>query len=130
MRKSILLTAVVFCTLISAKAQLAGTKWQGSIKIPMEGGVMTTFNTIWDFKGDSLSVSWEGGKLPTDVMRVTDEKGVMTIRKVSGGVPCDGDEVGQYAYEIKNDQLFIRKIVDPCPARGDADLSKPLDRVK
>jgi hypothetical protein len=130
MRKTILLTAVVFCTLISAKAQLAGTKWQGIISIPMQNGTMTPFPTVWEFKTDTLSVVYAMGKLPTDVMLFTEDNGVMTIRKISGSVPCDGDAIGKYAYEVKNDQLFIRKIEDACPARGGADLSKPFDRVK
>jgi hypothetical protein len=129
MKKSILLTAVVFFTLLGAKAQLANTKWQGSIKIPMQDGVMTPFATVWEFKQDTIIVTYAMGKLPTDVMSYTEDKGVISIRKVSGGVPCDNDAVGKFSYEIKNSQLFIHKLEDACDARGHADVSAPLDKV-
>jgi hypothetical protein len=130
MRRTILLTAVVLCTLIGAKAQLAGTKWQGTIKIPMQGGVVTPFHAVWEFGQDTLSVTYEGGKLPTDVMSFIEDKGVVTIHKISGGVPCENDAIGKFAYEIKNDQLFMRKLEDACLARAAADVSAPFDRVK
>ncbi len=130
MKKSILLTAVVCFILLGAKAQLANTKWQGSIKIPMQDGVMTPFASTWEFKPDTLTVTYAMNKLPTDVMSYTDEKGVISIRKVSGSVPCDNDAVGKFSYEIRNNQLFIHKIEDACEARGHADVSAPFDRVQ
>jgi hypothetical protein len=129
--KRIFVSAVIIClSVLSAKAQLANTKWEGPIKIPMEAGKMQEFQTTWDFGQDTLTVTYAGGTLPTDVMVYSEENKVVTIRKVSGGVPCDNSAVGKVSYEIKNDQLFIGKISDACAARGAADVSQPLSRVK
>jgi len=74
---------------------LVNTKWQGTIKLPMQGGEMVDFQTVWNFQKDTLTVEYAGGKLLADVMTYSeDDKKVVTIRKVSGGVPCDNSDVG------------------------------------
>jgi hypothetical protein len=130
MKKELFLTTVVSLILLSANAQLAGTKWQGTIKIPMDNGVMQPFQSTWYFQNDTLTVVYEGGKLLPDVMAYTEDKNIVTVHKISGGVPCDNTAAGKISYSIKNDQLFITRISDACPARGSADLSQPLDKLK
>jgi hypothetical protein len=38
--------------------------------------------------------------------------------------------LGKYNYEIRNDQLFITKIEDPCAARGPVDISQSFVKMK
>jgi hypothetical protein len=129
MKKSLLITAVICFSLFTANAQLSGTRWQTTIQIPMQNGPQP-FQTTWDFQKDTLTVTYDGGKLPTDVMTYSEEKSIVSIKKVSGGVPCGSDEVGKFSYEIKNDQLLIRKLEDACQVRGAVDISQPFSRVK
>ncbi len=129
MKRISLLTAIICLSIFTTKAQLANTKWQGTIGIPMQSGVQD-FQATWDFGKDTLSVSYSGGKMLTDVMTYSEQNKVVTVQKVSGGVPCDNSAVGKFSYEIKNDQLVITKISDECPARKAADISQPLSRVK
>jgi hypothetical protein len=70
------------------------------------------------------------GKLPTDVMTYTEKDNIISLKKVSGGVPCNNNAIGKYSYEIKNDQLFITKIEDACLARGSVDISEALVKMK
>ncbi len=127
--EDLLLTAIICLSIFTTKAQLANTKWQGTIGIPMQSGVQD-FQATWDFGKDTLSISYSGGQLPTDVMTYNEQNKVVTVQKVSGGVPCDNSAIGKFSYEIKNDQLVITRISDECPARGAADISQPLSRVK
>lgn len=117
-------------SVFTANAQLANTKWQGAIKVPMQGGEMVGFQTVWNFQKDTLTVVYSGGKLPADVMIYSEDSNkVITIRKVSGGVPCDNSDVGKFSYEVKDDKLFLTKLEDACAARGAADVSEPLKKV-
>jgi hypothetical protein len=121
---------VICCSLFTANAQLSDTKWQGTVKLPSQNGTFNPFLTTWSFQKDTLTITYPEGTLPQDIMTYGEEKNVISIRKIAGGVPCDGDAVGKYAYEIKNDQLLIRKLEDACPVRGSVDLSQPFTRVK
>ncbi len=130
MKKTSLLTVIACLTMFMAKAQLDKTKWQGTMKLPMQGGKMVDFQATLEFHQDTLTVTYDGGKLPPDVMVYSGDKNGFTIRKVSGGVPCDTEALGKVGYEIKNDQLFVKQLGDACAARGAADLSQPFTRVK
>ncbi len=130
MKKTALLTVITCLTMFMAKAQLDNTKWQGTMKLPMQGGKMVDFQATLEFHQDTLTVTYAGGNLPQDVMVYSGDKNVFTIRKVSGGVPCDTAALGKVGYEIKNDQLFVKQLGDACAARGAADLSQPFTRVK
>ena len=96
MKKAFFLTAVVICCLFTANAQLAGTKLHGTIKIPMQGGARTPFETSWIFQKDTLTVNYDGSQIPTDVMGYTENNNVITVHKISGGVPCNPSAEGRY----------------------------------
>ena len=131
MKKIFLLTTIIGSFLISAQAQLANTKWHGTIKIAARNGSLVPMETTWDFHQDTLYVIYTAGALPTDVSAYSEDNNkVISVHKVSGGVPCELSDIGKYSYEIKNDQLFITKISDACAVRGAADISQSFDRVK
>ena len=129
MKKTLLLTATICLALFTAKAQLADSRWTGTIKIPMQDGKMHSYAVICTFQKDTMSMVYPLGTLPTDVMSYTEENNVISIKKVRGGVPCDVTAVGKYSYEMKGGQLFLKMIQDDCPARGGADVSAPFDKV-
>ena len=91
---------------------------------------MTPFQTVWNFGSDTLTVSYLAGTLPTDVMAYSESNGVISLHKVTGGIPCDGEAIGKYSYEVKADKLYIRKVEDACEVRGSVDVSQPFDKVK
>jgi hypothetical protein len=130
MKRTSLLTAIICLCIFTTKAQLANTKWQGAIGILLDGKNPSDVQTIWDFHQDTLNITYPEGKLPTDVMSFSEDNKIITVRKISGGVPCDNSAVGKFTYEVKNDQLFIKELEDACPARASADLSRPLSRAK
>ena len=130
MKKSFFVTAVVCFFLFTANAQLANTKWKGTLKIPGENGNLQPLPTTWSFQNDTLTIVYAVGGFPADVMTYQEEKNIVSIKKVSGSVPCDNDAVGKFSYEIKGDQLLIRKIEDACTARGASDVSEPFTRIR
>jgi hypothetical protein len=130
MARPVVLALVGMLCLFTAKAQLANTKWKGPIKVPMEGGTMTELQTTWIFQQDTLTIVYADRTMTSDVMTYREDNKTITIRKVSGGVPCSNDAVGKYSYAIKNDQLLITKVEEACTARNDGDVSQPFDRVK
>lgn len=131
MKKTSLMTAIACLAMFMAKAQLDNTKWQGTMRLPMQFGKLVDFQATLEFHQDTLTVTYAGGKLPPDVMVCSmGDQNVFTIRKISGGVPCDTEALGRVGYEIKNDQLFCKQLGDDCAARGSADISQPFTRVK
>src|SRR5450631_884202 len=104
MCKIILSSAILCLCFFATHAQLAGTKWEGTIKIPMQDGQLHPFAVVCSFQNDTMSMAYPLGNLPTDVMAYTEKDNIVSIRKVSGGVPCDNTAIGKYSYEIKNDQ--------------------------
>ncbi len=130
MRKMLLSAAILCLSFFAAHAQLAGTKWGGTIKIPMQDGQLHPFAVVCSFQNDTMSMVYVLGKLPTDLMVYSEKDNILSVRKVSGGVPCDNTQIGKYSYEIKNEQLFLTKIEDACAARGAADISQAFVKMK
>lgn len=126
-----LISAAILClSFFAAQAQLAGTKWEGTIKIPVHDGQLHPFAVVCSFQNDTMTMVYPLGTLPTDVMVFSEKENILSIKKVSGGVPCDNTAIGKYSYEIKNDQLFLTKIEDACAARGAVDISQAFVRMK
>jgi hypothetical protein len=130
MKKTIALTIIICCFLMTANAQLANTKWKGVIKIPSESGVLEPYGMIFEFQQDTAKVIYDNVSMGVEVMVYKADAATVTFRKVSGGVPCDTIALLTCSYKIKNDQLFFKMIKDACKARSQADGSQPLDRVK
>ena len=131
MKKIPLLITIFSLSVFTAAAQLANTEWQGTIRLPMQDGKMVDFQTRLEFsRVDTLTIVYTGGKLLSDVMTYSEDNNkIITIRKVSGGVPCENSEVGKFSYALKDGQLLLTKIEDACAARGAADVSQPLKKV-
>jgi hypothetical protein len=130
MKKTIALTIIVCMSLITAKAQLANTKWKGIVKIPSQSGVLEPYGMIFEFQQDTARVIYDNADMGIEVMAYTADGATVTFRKISGGVPCDTIALLTCSYKIKNDQLYLKMTRDACKARSQADASQPFDRVK
>jgi hypothetical protein len=110
MKKIILLLFVTFGALVS-HAQLAKTKWKGTLQLdnPLE--------VIFDFGKDSLFVYTVADNSALETMTFTDADKVLTIKKVFGQSDCNDTE-GKYKYEIKNGELIFTLVSDECAGRS------------
>lgn len=129
MKRTLLLAGIACFSLFTAKAQLANTKWKGTLKLPTQDGTLAPFGVTWDFQKDTASILYDSGNIP-DVMVYWADKDMITFKKVSGSVPCDTAAVLTCSYQIKNDQLFLKQTQDACKVRSQVDASQPFDRVK
>jgi hypothetical protein len=110
MKKIILLLFVTFGAFVS-QAQLAKTKWKGTLQLdnPLE--------VIFDFGKDSLFVYTVADNSALETMTFTDADKVLTIKKVFGQSDCAETE-GKYKYEIKNGELILTLVSDECAGRS------------
>src|SRR6516164_8578244 len=106
MKKITLLLIVIIGTL-TANAQLAKSKWKGTLQLdnPLE--------VIFDFGKDSLFVYTVADNSALETMTFSDSDKVLIIKKVYGQSDCNEVE-GKYKYEIKNDELLLTLIADDC----------------
>ena len=103
------------------KAQLANTQWKGSLVFPSQDPSQPPLSArvTWEFGKDTARLSYDDQPADrTDVMIYTLDKDTLTLRKVSGGVPCDGETVGKYRIIQKDDALSLLLVDDACVARA------------
>lgn len=109
---------IVFCLLLvtlasgSIKAQLANTKWKGIL--PLDGPVSVSFN----FGNDTLIVMNLEQNSTIETMTYKTNNSTLSLVKVSGQSDCDNTSIGKYKYEIKNNELLIILVEDPCDDRA------------
>jgi len=109
--KKITLLLMVTIGALTTQAQLAKTKWKGTLQLdnPLE--------VIWDFGNDSLVVYALADNSALETMTFKDADKTLTIKKVFGQSDCTESE-GKYKYEIKNDELVLTLISDECTGRS------------
>ena len=110
MKKIIFLLCIVIAA-VSANAQLAKTKWKGTLQLdnPIE--------VVFDFGKDSLSVYTVADNSALETMTFADSNNVLIIKKVYGQSDCAETE-GKYKYEIKNEELVLTLVTDDCTGRS------------
>ncbi|HEV8082456.1 MAG TPA: hypothetical protein VGP55_04600 [Chitinophagaceae bacterium] len=113
MKKVIVLIIISFIT-ISVNAQLANTKWKGTLNI--EGGMETLFN----FSSDTLIVLNASSNETIETMKYVVKDSVVTLQKLYGNSECDGTTIGTYKFEIKNDAMTLSLVSDGCNDRSGA----------
>ncbi len=118
MKKTLLFIFVSFA-FISAHAQLANTKWKGTLQLDNPTDV------IFDFSMDSLKVSAAADNGGIETMKYTVKDTVLTIQKVYGQSDCDSSAVARYRFEIKDDDLYLTLMGDDCDDRAEV-----LDNTK
>jgi hypothetical protein len=110
MKKITLLLLVTMSALVT-HAQLAKTKWKGTLQLD------NPVDVIFDFGKDSLFVYTVADNSALETMIFTDADKVLTIKKVFGQSDCSETE-GKYKYEIKNDELIFTLVSDECTGRS------------
>lgn len=121
MKKVIVMLTVVFMA-VSAKAQLADTKWKGAIFAPSQLPMILTF------KKDTLAMTTPDGA-PFETMSYTVKDDVITLKKLSGQSPCSVNGTFTVKYTLKTDKLTIIPLTDDCERRSAAWGNEPFDKV-
>ena len=115
--KKLLICLVLITSAFVSKAQLANTKWSGTMMVPAEQQVTLTF------KKDSLFIMIDDMAVESMTYAVKDS--IITATKFDGKSPCD---LGPFTLKflLKGNQLFIKDIADKCTERLNAWTSDPF----
>jgi hypothetical protein len=111
MKQSVLFL-FLFVAVISAKAQLANTRWKGSIQAD------ETIDVVFHFNNDTLKVENVGDASLIEVLTYFTKDNLVTFQKIYGQSDCNASEKGQYKYEIKNNEINFMLIEDVCNQRS------------
>jgi len=121
--KALFILFFLFASTAAVNAQLAYTKWQGTMLVPAETKV------VLSFKKDSVDmIVAETGEIG-ETMTFSMKDSSITMKKTSGFSPCNIGDTFKVRYTIKADQLFISNLSDPCPERIQAWLAEPFNRM-
>ena len=124
--KSLLLLISIFClSQITAKAQLQNTKWRGIANMAVPTDVLLVFDK--DSTAEAFMMP-DSVSLAVMIFKVTGD--TVSLRKISGTIPCDDTTTGTFKFEIINDKLNMHVIADDCMARAHSLDGTTYDRVK
>ena len=118
MKKWMLLFTVTITSSL-AMAQLAGTKWKGTIKGD------NPRNVFLDFKNNTCSLITISDSSLVESMLYSVESKNLSFTKIEGQSDCDNTTIGKYSFMMKKDSMFMKKVSDACD-----DRSSALDNVK
>ncbi len=128
MKKFIYLAVASLLISFSVNAQLARTKWAGTMKLPQQDGTFNTVSVEWDFGKDTLNVQIGGGS--PEVFTYKDVKKVLTLVKVSGDSPCPEGAKISILYTIKSDIFAFTNQTSDCDTYNKVGTEEPLKKVK
>jgi len=116
--KSILILLTAFIAASSVHAQLANSKWRGTLQLdnPVE--------VIFDFGNDSLKCVVAADNSELETMNFTVKDSVLTLKKLYGQSNCD-NSAGKYKFAVKDTELTLWLMEDSC-----VDRSSVLDNTK
>jgi hypothetical protein len=124
MKKTMLL-AVLTCFLIAgAKAQLANTKYKGTIQMDAPTEI------VWSFEKDTVRVYKLADNAMIETFTYKLDHDVLTLTKAYGISPCDVSMVGKYQTAWKDDTLELTVIEDACTGRADAIAGIAYTKMK
>ena len=115
--KKLLICLILLTSAFISKAQLANTKWSGTMMVPSEQKV------ILAFKKDSLFIMIDDMAVESMTYSINDS--TITANKFDGKSPCD---IGPFTLKflLKGNQLFIKDISDSCNERLSAWTVDPF----
>jgi len=119
--KTILICLVLVSASLISKAQLANTKWNGTMMVPSETQVTLAF------KKDSLYIVINDE--PVESMTYSVKDSLITAKKVDGKSPCNTNAF-TLKYTINGDKLFIKDVADTCDPRLNAWTANPFTKQK
>lgn len=112
--KKILLFVYTLFFHLTTSAQLAGTKWVGTIKGDNPRKVYFNFND------GGFSVNTVSDSSMVEMMVYSVEGNLLTVKKVDGQSDCDNGSTGIYTFRTTKDSLFIKLKEDACTDRSSA----------
>ena len=117
MKKFVFILSLVI-TSVSLSAQLAGSKWKGTLQgdNPQE--------VVFEFRKDSAVVYTTAENSHVETMTYTVKDNVLTLIKAHGISDCDGGP-GKYSITIEKDTMTMKRSEDNCGDRVEA-----IDGVK
>jgi hypothetical protein len=121
--KKIFIACVISLIAFGVRAQIANTKWRGTLKLdnPIE--------TIFRFGTDTLEVINTQDNSSLETMKYSVQDSVLTIQKISGLSVCDPSAC-KYKFVIKGDEITFEVINDPCDDRSQVLNNLKLNREK
>jgi hypothetical protein len=125
--KRLVITFLLALHIVTVHAQtqnpLAGTAWQGQAYVPDEETI------ILHFKADSVFMFIAPQMILGETMVYTMKSDTLTLRKISGGSPCDTRGTGMIQFTVKDDEMTVKSLSDDCRARKVAWSDKPFKKV-
>jgi len=121
MKKIVTLTLILFAALIT-HAQLANTKWKGTLKLEED------VPAFFDFGKDTLKVTRFANNAPIENMAYTITDSTLTLKKTEGQSDCDNEVTGKYKIGIKGDELLLKLVSDACDDRSSVLNNMSLTR--
>lgn len=102
-------------------AQLANTKWKGTLNLD------SPMDVVFNFTKDTLEVTSvdDNSSLETNIYSVQDS--VLSIQKLYGQSQCDS-AAGKYIFSISGNQLTLNVKNDPCDSRAQIIGSMKLNK--
>ncbi|MDP9081137.1 MAG: hypothetical protein M3O71_27280 [Bacteroidota bacterium] len=111
MKKIITLVIILF-TAVNTHAQLANTKWKGTLKIDED------VPTLFDFGKDTLKLTRFANGAGIENMTFTTTDSTLTLKKTEGQSDCNNDVIGKYKFSIRDGKLSLKLISDACNDRS------------
>jgi hypothetical protein len=107
-----------------AHAQLANSKWSGTIAGP------DIMSAILSFKTDTLEVIAAESGDPLETMSYKISGDTLLLKKISGGSPCPEGSSLKVKFIIQRDNLLITPLSDDCEMRSKSWTKDPFVKVK
>ena len=111
MKKIIFIAFIAFIS-NSANAQLANSKWKGTLQLENPTDV------VFDFRTDTLEAVVAEDNSSLELMKYSINDSVLSIQKISGQSECEDSYIAKYKFEINEDGLLLTVIEDTCMDRA------------
>lgn len=122
--KSIVSLLLLMCLGTFAHAQLANTKWTGSLTVPEPTPVYLNFQT------DVFEVFLAESNELVETMSYKISGDTITVKKTSGNSACPDGSTFTLKYAVQGEQLLLTPLSDDCPERSGAWTKEPFTKVK
>lgn len=107
-----------------ASAQLANTKWSGSLAVP------DLIPVILSFKTDTLDViSIESGDF-LETMNYKISGDTLLLNKITGGSPCPTGSTFKVKFTLQRENILVTPLSDDCAMRSESWTKDPFVKVK
>lgn len=121
MKKILFVLFIAFIT-VDVNAQLANTKWKGTLNFD------NPVDAIFSFSNDTLDVLNAMDNSSMETMKFTVKDSIISFQKLFGHSECDNNTIGNYKFTVSGDDMTLKLVSDACDDRaqviGDMKLNK------